>query len=85
MKKSRKLVLSRETLHSLELRGVAGGALTYGLCTEGTGTATTGQSNSVYGCTTAGTGYTTGYDTYQGCTTGGACSGDSCSCGGGCH
>ena len=71
MKKSRKLVLSRETLHSLELRGVAGGALTYGLCTEGTGTATTGQSNSVYGCTTATTATVDCQSSY--CSTGGAC------------
>lgn len=71
MKKTRKLVLSRETLHSLELRGVAGGALTFGLCGEGTGTRTTGESNSVYGCYTATT-VTVDCQSSQ-CSTGGAC------------
>lgn len=77
MKKSRKLVLSRETLHSLELRGVAGGA-SLAVCTtlQGT-TSNTNTSNT-------GT-YTTGYDTYAYCTTGGACSvGEPCSGGGSC-
>jgi hypothetical protein len=71
MKKSRKLILSRETLHSLDLRGIAGGARSVGLCTEGTGTRTTGESNSVYGCTTATTN-TVDCQSSQ-CTTGGAC------------
>ena len=68
MKKNRKLVLNRETLHSLELRGVAGGGLSYGLCGEGTGTQTTGASNSVNGCTTASNNCQS-----SNCTTGGAC------------
>jgi len=77
MKKSRKLVLSRETLHSLELRGVTGAA-SLAVCGTLAGTTVdTNKSNT--------DSYTTGYDTYQGCTTGGACSGDSCSCGGTCH
>lgn len=71
MKKNRKLVLNRETLHSLELRGVAGGGLSYGLCGEGTGTATTGASNSVLGCTVATT--VTNDCQSSNCTTGGAC------------
>lgn len=77
MKKSRKLVLSRETLHSLDLRNVAGAA---SLAVCGTLQGTTSNTN------TSNTGsYTTGYDTYNDCTTGGACSGDSCSCGGTCN
>jgi hypothetical protein len=71
MKKTRKLILTRETLHSLELGGVAGGALTYGLCTEGTGTRTTGESNSNFGCTTATT-VTVNCQSSE-CATGGAC------------
>jgi hypothetical protein len=68
MKKSRKLILSRETLHSLELRGVAGGALSYGPCGGGTGTSTTGESNSVNGCDTFGA-----LCQSRRCETGGAC------------
>ena len=74
MKKSRKLVLNRETLHSLDLRNVAGGG-SYAVCgTLARTTVTTNTSN------TSDTGYgTTGYtcDTYgacsDDCTTGGAC------------
>jgi hypothetical protein len=71
MKKTRKLVLSRETLHSLELRSVAGAALSYGLCTEGTGTRTTGESNSVFGCTLVTTNTVDCQSSH--CSTGGAC------------
>jgi len=55
MKKSRKLILNRETLHSLELRSVAGRGLSYGLCGEGAGTTRyTNTSNpiTVFGCNT---------------------------------
>ena len=76
MKKTRKLILSRETLHSLELRNVAGGA-SLGAC--GTFAGTTVDTN-----TSNTDSYTTGYDTYNACTTGGACSGGSCSCGESC-
>lgn len=75
MKKS-KLVLHRETLHSLELRGVAGAA-SLGPC--GTLAGTTSNTN-----TSNTDSYTTGYDSYAHCTTGGACSGGTCSCGGSC-
>lgn len=76
MKKTRKLILSRETLHSLELRNVAGGG-SFAVCGTLAGTTqTTGASNTVT--------YTTGYDTYNACTTGGACSGGTCSCGESC-
>jgi len=74
--KKRKLVLNRETLHSLELRNVAGGA-SFAVC--GTLAGTTVDTN-----TSNTDSYTTGYDTYNGCTTGGACSGGTCSCGGSC-
>lgn len=44
MKKNRKLVLHRETLHGLELRGVSG-AVTYSLrCQTGSGTTTDGDT-----------------------------------------
>lgn len=80
MKRSRKLVLSRETLHSLELRNVAGAGSIAVCTTMQTVTRTTNTSNPTVsygpGCT--------GYNTYNDCTTGGACSGDSCSCGGSC-
>lgn len=76
MKKTRKLVLNRETLHSLELRNVAGGA-SLGPC--GTFAGTTQDTN-----TSNTDSYTTGYGTYNNCTTGGACSGGTCSCGGTC-
>jgi len=70
MKKSRKLLLHRETLHGLELRGVAGAALTVTLRCDG-GTRTTVCNEDTYGycgntmenCSAA------GY-----CGTGGACS-----------
>jgi natural product precursor len=69
MKKNRKLVLNRETLHSLELRRVAGGwGQSLALCGGGTGTATTNTSNTVNGC------YTNTVDCQSSyCTTGGAC------------
>jgi len=76
MKKSRKLVLNRETLHSLELRNVAGAA-SLAVCTTLQGTTVTSNTSNTGS-------YTTGYDTYNDCTTGGACSGESCSCGGTC-
>ena len=77
MKKTRKLILSRETLHSLELRNVAGAA-SLGPCGElGGTTVDTNRSNTNT--------YTTGYNTYNDCGTGGTCSGASCSCGGTCH
>ena len=76
MKKTRKLVLSRETLHSLELRNVAG-AGSYAVCTTLAGTTKTTNDSNPWT-------YTTGYDTYNDCGTGGACSGDTCSCGGTC-
>lgn len=78
MKKTRKLILNRETLHSLELRNVAGGA---SLAVCGTLQGTTVNTN------TSNTGsYTTGYNTYNHCTTGGACSvGEECSQGGSCY
>jgi len=70
MKKTRKLVLNRETLHSLELRGVAG-AGSYAVCTTlQTTTRETNTSNTYTGtgitCDTAGV-------CSDGCTTGGAC------------
>jgi hypothetical protein len=76
MKKTRKLVLHRETLHSLELRGVAGGGPgTWGLnCTQQGGSdwcneGTYGDcGNSLENCSA---------ENY--CETGGACStSDSC-------
>jgi len=79
MKKSRKLVLHRETLHAMELRGVAGGTLEPTMnprcnlgpsvwCNEGT-----------YGeCTTNNTYEFCSHDY---CQTGGACTtGVTCSC-----
>jgi hypothetical protein len=76
MKKTRKLILSRETLHSLELRNVAGG-VSFGPCGTLAGTTVdTNRSNT--------DSYTTGNGTYNNCTTGGACSGGTCSCGGTC-
>jgi len=76
MKKTRKLILSRETLHSLELRNVAGGQ-SLGPCGElGGTTVDTNKSNTGS--------YTTGNNTYAYCGTGGACSGGTCSCGGSC-
>jgi len=70
MKKTRKLVLNRETLHSMELRSVAG-AGSIAVCTTLAGTTqTTGASNTYVswgpGCT--------GYTSDDSCTTGGACS-----------
>ena len=69
MKKNRKLVLHRETLHGLELRGVAGAALTISLrCQGGGGTTTTGGDtygycpNTMENCSAA-----------NYCQTGGAC------------
>jgi hypothetical protein len=69
MKKTRKLLLHRETLHGLELRGVAGAALTYVRC--GTGAHTNLCGGDTYGnCG----------NTYENCSaenycgTGGACS-----------
>jgi len=70
MKKSRKLVLNRETLHSLDLRGVAG-AGSYAVCTTLAGTTRETNTSNTYG----GTGYT--------CDTAGVCS-DGCSTGGAC-
>jgi hypothetical protein len=70
MKKSRKLVLNRETLHSLDLRDVTG-AGSYAVCTTLAGTTqTTNTSNS----------YTA---TAMTCGTANICS-DSCSTGGAC-
>ena len=71
MKKSRKLVLNRETLHSLDLRDVAGAMLSLGPCTTlATTTRETNTSN-----TYTGTGIT--------CDTNGLCS-DKCTTGGAC-
>jgi hypothetical protein len=77
MKKNRKLVLNRETLHSLELRNVAGGwGQSLGLCGETTGTATTNTSNSVNGCNSVGANCQSAV-----CTSGGACTVDTaCHC-----
>ena len=69
-KNARKLVLHRETLHSLELRGVSGGATAGPVC------------NTMMPCGTGGTGTCDNtYDTCQAtlfgcsnyCATGGAC------------
>ena len=74
MKKNRKLVLHRETLHSLELRNVAGAA-SIAVCgtlagttvnTNTSNTSHTGYGNSGYTCDTYGA-------CSDGCTTGGAC------------
>jgi hypothetical protein len=68
MKKNRKLVLHRETLHGLELRGVAGAALTVSLrCQTGSGTTTNGDTygycpNTLENCSAV-----------NYCQTGGAC------------
>jgi hypothetical protein len=75
MKKTRKLVLHRETLHGLELRSVAGAALTVTIRCDG-GTRTTVCNEDTYGYC---------LDTYEACSgvnycqTGGACTtGGSC-------
>lgn len=69
MKKSRKLVLHRETLHTMELRGVAGGLL------APTMTPRCGLGHTAW-CNEGSYGDCPG--TYEvcsdGCTTGGACS-----------
>lgn len=73
MKKTRKLLLNRETLHSLELRDVAG-AGSYAVCGTLAGTTkTTSASNS----------WTSYGDTGFTCETAGACS-DGCTTGGAC-
>ena len=74
MKKTRKLTLNRETLHSLDLLNVAG-AGSYAVC--GTLAGTTKDTNTSNGGsgTYGGTGYT--------CDTAGVCS-DDCSTGGAC-
>ena len=59
MKKSRKLILSRETLHSLDLRNVAGGA-SLAVCgtlagtTVDTNKSNTTSGDSMYTCNTMG-------------------------------
>lgn len=63
-KKERKLVLNRETLRSLDLRGVAGGGASLALCGGGTGTmycdsgsyglCVDSQLNCSNGCTSGG-------------------------------
>jgi hypothetical protein len=67
MKKSRKLILSRETLHSLELRDVSGAAQTLLACGGGTTTRDTNTSNPTgFTCDTNGV-------CSSDCSTGGAC------------
>jgi len=65
MKKSRKLVLNRETLHGLELRGVAG-AVTLGIRCQ------TDTTNETYGWCGGNTMENCSAINY--CATGGACS-----------
>lgn len=73
MKKTRKLVLNRETLHSLELRHVAGGA-SLAVCGTLAGTTVNTNTSNTYT-------YTTGYDSQDECTSGGACTVDTwCHC-----